>query len=191
MTQANSAPLLKSITLIWKATPYTLTYEPDSKFIPGKKLSSSLLNSEAKSYCQTNYGFVGLSVISASGKNFGYSGTKSKSVKNSYKVVKGSWGVNDFGEDEYKLTVTCNGSLGSPILGKSNSYTFYLHTEFPCNYRQTCQGGFYSPSYSNLELLNSNWTIKVQFGEDWDNQNTYDSRSNVWIPGGFQDSYQD
>ena len=181
----------KTVNLKWKDTPFTLTYEPDSKFISGKKIGSTLLNSEAKLFCKYNYGFVGLSVVGASGKDLGYSGTKSKLIKTFSKVVSGSWVVNNFGEDEYRLTITCSGIMASPVKGISNSYSLYLHTEFPCLYKKTCSGGFYSPSYTSDELDANNWIIEVQFGADWDRENSWDTKKNIWKPAGIQEYFPD
>ena len=182
------AASIKPILLKWKSQEIEQIIEPDSKFIPGKKLSAATLNKEARDWCfDTYFTFVSAQVSGASGKAMGVS--MRSTLKTTALIVRANWQENEYGEDEFSLVIKCSGSFLVPVNAKSSSYRLTINWIRCC----TAQKKDYvtsfitSPSFALEDLNSTNWVVSVELivnDEEIDNGDYELSDLHIWRPQG-------
>jgi len=146
-----------TITFKWKTHQFIESIDPTSKFKPGNSLSSAKLREITAAGCFSNVGIVAFGIYGASGKEFGWS--TSKSFKSNNKIVLAKWEVDENGEDIYQVKYTCSGSYSAQLTGKSNYFTLELYKKFSDPKSKKLVYVASSPRYTYAEFAANGWLV--------------------------------
>jgi hypothetical protein len=164
------------VSLKWHSTTFSVLVEPGKNFIAGKTPAKKYIEKYAQTACGSWYQFWQLGITGASGK--GMSTWAPKNAKTYFKVVRSSWGADEYGEDEFTIDAYCYGSLGTTLTGKSNYYQLSVYA--PDYYRyynpkpNQVTWVVESPNYTFQDLLNVKGNVEMEIEMTDNPQKAYD-----------------
>jgi hypothetical protein len=175
---------LRTITLQWKSPIFEEVYEPSSTFIPGKPVSNVVLKKEANDWCSNRFGFSQMSIFNASRTLMGT--TSKKTIKNRSTLISGIWRENEFGEDEFSISISCSGSMSAPIKAKSKYYSLTVYYVYYEQITKKYWKDSYvtSPNFTLFDLDNNQSMVNLQIVYDENGDPEMSSDAHIWSPAG-------
>ncbi|CAB4572703.1 unannotated protein [freshwater metagenome] len=180
----STASNLRTITLKWTSPVFEEIFEPNSRFMPGKPVSNIVLKKEANNWCANRFGFSQMSIFSASRTLMGT--TSNKTIKSKSTVISGIWRENEFGEDEFSISIKCTGSMSAPIKAKSKHYSltiYYVYYE-PITKKYWKDSYVTSPNFTLFDLDDNQSTVNLRIVYDENGDPEMSSDAHIWSPAG-------